>query len=1022
MTAAVGDRLLLNEAVAHHRAGRLAEADMGYREIIRRAACDARANPDPGVLVRVYYNYSLLLTGMGRAEEAERACREALRLHPGFAPAWHDLGNLLAGWGRDGEAEAAWREAIRLAPAFEEPRINLINLLHGGGRLAEAEAFCRETLLLWPDHARLHCDLGGILHDLRRFDAAEAAWREALRLCPEYARAHCNLGRLLHEERRLPCEAEAAYREALRLQPDLPEAWHNLGQLLCDQNRVAEAEAAWQEALRLRPGYADAAWNLGLLLLRSGRLAEGWPLYEYRHHPQRKDPLPLPSGLAFPRWRGEALTGRSLLVIGEQGYGDDIQFCRCVPLLVERGACRITLAVKPPLVSLLATLAGVDRWIDTLDDVPWHDYWTPLMSLPGHLGVTLETIPARIPYLHPLPERVARWREILPAGGVRVGLVWRGSVLHANHANRSLPSLGVLAPLWALPGVVFVSLQVGDGEEEASAPPAGQPLFHAGAMIRDFADTAAIVAQLDLVIGVDTSVMHLCGALGKPGWVLLPEEGSDWRWLSGRDDSPWYPGVLRLFRQNRPGGWPEVVERVALALGMECVISRRAQGRITDAEGMARVLVSRFPRAGLGWKALATLLQDQNRMAEMLTVLEESLAWVADDAEIHNYLGLLRNEANRLEEAERALLTAIRLRPDYPDPWLNLGNLLHDRRCMARAEAAYRQALRLRPDWPEANSYLGLLLLSLGRFEEGWARYEYRYHPAHRKRQTPLPDLPFPQWEGEDLWGKSLLVIAEQGFGDTIQFCRYLPLLKFAGVTRLTLVCPLPLHPLMATLSGVDAQCADFSAAGEHDFWIHLLSLPGRHATTLANLPARIPYLGALPDRLARWRARLPEGGIRVGLVWKGSSSHFNNQNRSLPSLATLAPLWSVPGVVFVGLQKGEGEEEALAPPAGQPLSHLGGEIRDFADTAAIVAQLDLVIGVDTAVVHLCGALAKPCWVLLPALGTDWRWMFDREDSPWYPGVARLFRQEVGEGWLEVVVRVTGALAGLAASRENHRH
>ncbi|MBF0294747.1 MAG: tetratricopeptide repeat protein, partial [Magnetococcales bacterium] len=575
---------------------------------------------------------------------------------------------------------------------------------------------------------------------------------------------------------------------------------------------------------------------------------------------------------------------------------------------------------------------------------------------------------------------------------------------------------------WALAGVVFVSLQVGEGEEEAMAPPEGQPLFHAGAGIRDFADTAAIVAQLDLVIGVDTSVMHLCGALGKPGWVVLPAEGSDWRWLTGRDDSPWYPGVLRLFRQTRPGDWPEVVERVAVALGMECVFSWRGQGRLAEAEGVARRLVERFPGAVFGWKALATLLQDQNRQDEMLTVLEESLAWVTDDAEIYNYLGLLRNEANRLEEAEQALLTAIRLRPDDPDPRLNLGNLLHDRRCLEQAEAAYREALRLRPDWPEANSCLGLLLLSLGRFEEGWARYEFRYHPANRKRQTPLPDLPFPRWEGEELRGKSLLVIAEQGFGDTIMFCRYLPLFKSAGINRLTLACPQPLHPLLATLSGLDALCADFALAGKHDFWIHLASLPLRHATTLTNLPARIPYLGVLPERRAEWRARLPAGGMRVGLVWKGSAIHFNNRNRSLPSLATLAPLWSVPGVVFIALQKGDGEEEALAPPAGLPLLPLGGEIRDFADSAAIVAQLDLVIGVDTAVVHLCGALAKPCWVLLSALGTDWRWMFRRQDSPWYPGVLRLFRQEAGEGWPEVVTRVTAALAGLAASGKNWRH
>jgi hypothetical protein len=238
------------------------------------------------------------------------------------------------------------------------------------------------------------------------------------------------------------------------------------------------------------------------------------------------------------------------------------------------------------------------------------------------------------------------------------------------------------------------------------------------------------------------------------------------------------------------------------------------------------------------------------------------------------------------------------------------------------------------------------------------------------------------------LAGKSLLVWQEQGLGDEIQFCRYLPLLKEQGAARITQICKAPLKSLMGTLEGVDTvmTCDETSNVATHDYWIRLLSIPLYCKTDLAGIPARIPYLHASPDRMAHWSGRLPQSGFRVGLVWKGSGKHPNESNRSLQGLAALAPLWSVPGVKFVSLQKGLGEDEGKNPPNEQPLVHLGSEIADFADVAAIVAQLDLVITIDTAVAHLAGALAKPCWVLLPASRTDWRWLHERQDSPWYPG------------------------------------
>lgn len=246
---------------------------------------------------------------------------------------------------------------------------------------------------------------------------------------------------------------------------------------------------------------------------------------------------------------------------------------------------------------------------------------------------------------------------------------------------------------------------------------------------------------------------------------------------------------------------------------------------------------------------------------------------------------------------------------------------------------------------------------------------------------APLP----PQWRGEPLMDKSLLIWPEQGLGDEIQFVRYLPLLVTRGTKQLTLVCKPQLKALFALQNladrviSIDQWRPEMSS--EFDFWCYPLSLPLMFGTTLNNLPATIPYLRAEPERVLRWAAQLPRATVRVGLAWKGSSTHKNDGNRSLPSLATLVPLWSVPGIAFVSLQKGAGEDEASLAAAHQPLTHLGSAIADFADSAAILSQLDLLICVDTAVAHLAGALGTPCWVLLPDFGRVYRFKPTISDS-----------------------------------------
>ena len=430
------------------------------------------------------------------------------------------------------------------------------------GDPAAAEACFREALRLAPDLAQAYANLGLMLDGRGAAEEAEACYRRSLELNPGSAKAHLNLGALLAGQKRFE-QAEAAYRQAIALDPRSPVGWSNLGVLYAGIRHEEAAERCYRLAMDLDERYATARFNLSYLLLRQGRFEEGWLRLETRHWYAA-----LAARLSCPRWQGEDLSGKSLLIGYEAGHGDMIQFCRYAAVLKAQGAARITVICHPALKTLFATLDGADRVIAFDEEIPargW-DFWTPPLSLPYYCGTRIASIPAAIPYLHAAAERSARWAAMLPPDGVRVGLVWKGNPQFENDADRSLPSLAVLAPLWVVAGVRFISLQKGAGEQEAIRPPAGLTIVHLGSAIEDFADTAAIVAGLDLVICVDTAIAHLAGALGKPCWLLLPDYQTDWRWLNGRTDTPWYPGSMRLFRQAAMGDWTPVVAEVAAAL------------------------------------------------------------------------------------------------------------------------------------------------------------------------------------------------------------------------------------------------------------------------------------------------------------------------------------------------------------------------------------------------------------------------------------------------------------------------
>jgi Tfp pilus assembly protein PilF len=565
-------------ATAAQALGMVPLAATMWREAVAHAASDADA-ADAHVNLGALLARSLRSGDAMGAEmgDAQTSFRQALALVPDHVNALANLAVLAADAGRLAEAETLHRRVLELDPVNATTHTNLGVLLAATQRTGEAERHHTRALELRPESASAHTNLGLLLEQLERFDEAEQHQRRALALAPHSAAIHSNLGNLL-ARRGDEVRAESLLREALALDPDWAAAHCNLGVLLADQRRDADAEAHFRRALELRPGYALAQLDLSCMLLAQGRFDEGWRLHEARHDPALVDNGIPPPNIDLPRWRGEPLAGKSLLFWPEQGLGDQIQFSRYVPRLKALGAARITLVCQKPLVDLFGTLAGADAVIgaDVIDnafhvgaaDLAAHDYWTFPLSVPALLHTDLASLPeVAMPYLRAPPSRVKDRAERADAPGtLQVGLVWRGNPRHHNDAERSLPGLHTLAPLWSVPGLRFTSLQAGSVGLVANTPIEGQPLRNLGHTLRDFADTAAALDALDLLICVDTSIAHLAGAMGKACWVLLPQHKTDWRWLRGREDSPWYPIGMRLFRQRQRGDWAEVVERVRLAL------------------------------------------------------------------------------------------------------------------------------------------------------------------------------------------------------------------------------------------------------------------------------------------------------------------------------------------------------------------------------------------------------------------------------------------------------------------------
>ena len=601
-------------AMQQHQMGRLDEAQSLYRQVLERDPNHAdalgllgtamfqsgRADEAIELLRRAitlnpnsalhHSNLGMALASQKQYPLAIEALERALSLRPDFPEALNNLGNALNESGSPREAVGPYQRAIALRPDFAQAHDNLGHALLALGRVDEAIRSYGRAIELMPSLAKARLHLGNAHYQKGETQEAMAVYRVLLENWPDYPEAHNAMGHLLKEAGRTD-EAIAKFREALRLKSNSPEALHNLGVMLQDIGQVDEAIALQRQAIAARPDFADAHFALSWGLLLKGDFREGWEEHEWRI----KRPQWLRTGRHFaqPIWDGSELRGRCLLLHSEEGFGDTIQFIRYMPLVAQRASGVIVLCPQP-LRRLLEGQLGIKTLITPHDPLPPFDVHCPLMTLPKLFETTLETIPAEIPYLRAEPRRVEEFSLRIRQGDketgrqgdarpneqstispspslplspspLRVGLAWAGSASFTRDRGRSI-HLDQLAPLMQIPNVRWYSVQKGPSAEELSSHAITNRKSQIANItdwtsdLTDFADTAALISALDLVITIDTAVAHLAGALGKPTWVLLPFT-PDWRWLLDRADSPWYPTV-RLFRQPRLGDWETPVRRM----------------------------------------------------------------------------------------------------------------------------------------------------------------------------------------------------------------------------------------------------------------------------------------------------------------------------------------------------------------------------------------------------------------------------------------------------------------------------
>ncbi len=1005
-------------------------------------------NPDHA---ETYNNLAVAYQQQGQLNQAIAYYEQALALDPDYADAHNNFANALRDQNQLEKAIHHYQQALALAPDYADAHNNLGLAYYAQGRYAQAAAAYRQAISLRPGYHQAHNHLGNALKELGAWEQALGCYEQAIALKPDYAKAFNNLGNVYRDQGDLT-KALAQYERAIQLEPNF-------------------AEAHWNKALTyllqgdLQQGFAEYEWRWQVKLANFRPMRQfGRPLWDGSPFPGKTLFLHAEQGmgdiLQFFRYVAIAAElGGQILLECHAPLTQLLQFQPHVLRVVPYGSMPLQFDLHAPLMSLPhilgTTLATVPAQVPYLQ-VPPCERRLPVASTEGppprKVGLVWTGNPQN-PYnkLRQIP-----LEQLLPLAslpGVQLYSLQKemppeDAALLAAHPEiidlreQMTDFVDTAALIQELDLVISIDTSVTHLAGALAKPvwlllpytPDWRWLLHRSdspwyPTLRIFRQTSAatwetVIVEVQAALRVDQPSLVLAPSNPQPAPSSQPQQGfaKQPSVLPARR-SPVTPSVTDLHPllhqamqhiQQRQFAEAERLCRQVLGSRPEDGMAMHILGvilcqtqQLEEAIALFRQLLAQQPDHAEAWSNLAGALQGQGKSQEAIAAYEQALALQPNFAEAHQNLSIVLREQGKLEPALTHARRAVALKPNSAEACYNLGFLLRQIGDLEGAVDQYRRAIALQPDFVAAHKNLGHALLLQGNFREGFAENEWRWQQEYWTRR------PFsqPQWQGEDLTGKTILLHAEQGFGDTIQFIRFAELVKARGA-KVLVECQPSLLRLLETVRGIDQLIAQGSLLLPFDTHLPLLSLPHVLQTTLETLPAVVPYLGrGLPLSLPP--KTMTADGLKVGIVWAGNPNHRNNRWRSC-QLEDFLPLVALPHVQFFSLQKGTAEQELRQHP-DLPVVDWGQQFEDFADTAAAIQALDLVITVDTAVAHLAGALGKPVWVLLH-YAPDWRWMLEREDSPWYPTM-RLFRQTSWDDWTGVFARVKAALTALAVEK-----
>ncbi len=707
---------LFEQGMALHQQGQLKQAKQIYEQVLQQAPKHFDALRLLGVLE----------LQSGHPLQALACIDAAIQINPNRADAYYDRGVTLFDLKRFEDAVASYDIAIARDANYADAYLSRGNALFTLSKFEEAALSYERALQITPDHAGAYSNWGAALYELQRWAEALDCYNKAIELQPHFVDALCNRGNAMLELDRTD-EALADYRKVLELQPDHAKAYCSRGNAFLAINQLAQALESYDKAINLQSEFAEAQANKSRVLLLSGNFQLGWPLYEWRW---RVGNLAGGARFAKPLWLGEEdIANKTILLHAEQGLGDTIQFCRYAKLVKAKGA-RVMMAVPPALLALLEGLDGVDEWVIENQSVPAFDYHCPLLSLPLAFKTDLNTIPSPGAYLKTNAQKCNTWAQRLgEKTKPRVGLVWSGSTIHKNDRNRSMRLQEVLQHLPA--GCEYVSLQKELREIDKEVLASSSVKFY-GDELLDFTDTAALCAQMDVVVSVDTSVAHLAGALGKTTWLLLPY-APDWRWLLDRDDSPWYAS-MKLYRQGADRQWAAVLRRVAADLTLlaqpmsgalfEEGLALFQQGQLKQAKQVCQQILKLKPKHVDTLRLMSVVESQLGNVDLALQMIDAAIQVNSHSPEAHYDRGLLLSQLKRQDEAVICYDKAIALQPGYVDAHLNRGNVLFALGRFEDAIVSYEKVTEILPNHVGAYSNRGVAFFQLQKWNDALVSYK----------------------------------------------------------------------------------------------------------------------------------------------------------------------------------------------------------------------------------------------------------------------------------------------------------